>query len=255
MPTSVMYVTPRVYVKKMPNTRVRNSFIKMEKIGKMIEGDMGRMGVNITSKVVFAMERQIERERKRKNPIGKHDRSLEPWRLTAGRNLIAVLRESVDIRKQEVGGKLRYTFLLGQKSFLKLHSPYWAMLNYGGKISIDAKGVPGYFGAGQLPSGLHNDQSFHWTGSSTFIKKKDGGPAKSPIGTRIGLMIPKKLIVGIHYIGAGYQEFLNKGQEGIQFVKDRIYNSANKIKRGEELKVDPILSPKELLKVIKRYWV
>lgn len=213
-------IKPRVYVKKMPNLEVKNSFVNMVKIGKMLEGDMGRAGLSITGLVLTAMNHQIEDRRIRKSPIGKHDLSLEPWRLTAGRNLIAVLRESTEIRKEAIGNNFRYTFVLGQKTFLDKHTGgrgsgsgrkvgYWAMLNYGGKISIDATGVPGYFGSGTQPSSRNNNQSFHWS----------PGFGKSPTGTRIGLMIPKKLIVGINYIYAGYLQYLKYGQSSIMEMK------------------------------------
>jgi len=213
-------IRPRIYVKKMPTSEVEDSIVNTIKIGHMIEGDMGRMGINITSYVLTAMNDKIEAKRKRKNPIGKHDLTLEPWRLTAGRNLIAVLKESVEIRKEIKAGGIRYRFLLGEKTFLDKHTGgrgsgqgkgvgYWAMLNYGGKISIDAKGVPGYFGTGVLPSTKYGgSQSFHWTGSNSL-------GSKGPKGTKIGLMIPKKLITGIDYIAAGYRAFLKMSREGL----------------------------------------
>ena len=207
--TRLGFIKPRVYVKKMPNLEVKGSFVNMEKIGAILEGNMGRAGLSITGLVLTAMSKQIEDKRRRKNPIGKHDLSLEPWRLTAGRNLIAALKESTDIRKEGFGTNSRYTFVLGRIKFLKEHAPYWAMLNYGGKISIDAKGVPGYFGSGTQPSSRNSNQSFHWS----------PGFGKSPVGTKIGLMIPKKLISGINYIGAGYREYLKYGKSSIMEMK------------------------------------
>ena len=262
------YIKPRIYIKKMPNKEVKGSFVNMRKIGAMLEGDMGREGVSITGLVLSVMNDQIESSRKRKNPIGKHDLSLEPWRLTAGRNLIKVLIESVDIKKDDFGNTIKYTFVLGRNSFLKEHAPYWRMLNYGGKISINATGVPGYFGAGQQPSGLHNDQSFHWTGSSSFIKKKDGGPALAPTGTKLGLMIPKKHIVGINYIGAGYQAYLSWGKNSIidmklaveeAFIGNEVgtHPTDEKVKRYEQkmkilqAKKDKLIKP-EIAETIKQ---
>jgi len=223
-----MPVKLRIYTKKFENAEIKNSMVNTIKLGKMIEGNLGRMGVNIAGMVLTSMENRIEAKRLRKNPIGKHDLTLEPWRLTAGRNLMAVLRESVEIRKEPNGNNFRYRFLLGREKFLHDHAPYWRMLDKGGKIKIKTPtgGVPGYFGGGVLPSAHRGGvESFHWTGSNSL-------GTKGPKGAFISLMIPEKLIKGIGYLAVGYSTFLKKAAEGLRKRKQAVKRSIIEAKRS-----------------------
>jgi len=222
----VPVLKPKLTVKKLPRAEMSKGVVNTLAVGKMIEKNLGRIGVGITSLVLTAINRRIEDTRLRR-PAEKHQMDLEPWRIAATHNLINVLRESVEVRKTNKNGNIRYNFLLGEKTFLNIHTGgsarkngYWALLNYGGKISIDAVGVPGYFGGGVLPSATRGGkESFHYTGPTSFKTKKQGGPSTNPKGTRLTLMIPKKSVIGINFIGAGYEKLLELSKKGAVGIK------------------------------------
>jgi len=259
--TRLGMLIPRIQIQKFSDKNIKNRIVNTIKVGAMIEGYLGQAGVSITGKVVEAMHKQIETKRKR--IAEQHQTDLEDWRLTKGRNLIETLRQSVEVRKEIKQGRVRYRFLLGRESFMREHAPYWRMLDRGGKISLDAIGVPGYFGKGLLPSAIKGakiakgqkvsggkyglGESFHYTGATSLGKA-------SPKVTAIGLMIPKRLIKGINYIGAGMKEFNKQAQIGFNIIYNRTHKLAKRAIEGQEIKVDPVLNAKELLNVIKRSW-
>jgi hypothetical protein len=223
--TRLGFPIPKIYIQNFPDKKLKDQIVNTVKVGKMIEGYLGQVGLSITGDVLEAMNKQIENQRKRIRE--DHQKDLEPWRLTTGRNLITTLRQSVEIRKEIKGNQIRYRFLLGREDFLNLHAPYWRMLDKGGKISLKATGVPGYFGKGLLPSATKGEkvsagqkinrgkyglgESFHYTGPTSL-----GG--LNPKGTKLSLMIPKRPIKGINYIGAGVKEFRRVAKEGINII-------------------------------------
>lgn len=112
------------------------------------------------------------------------------WRIeryTQRNNLYNTIEASSKILEEKTpDGHYKQRLLLGNKTFLKQHAPYWRFLNYGG---IPPTTI-GYFGKGYPPKGGGRDV-FHYTGNY------GGRPVKS---FKNFLMVPKKPVTGIHYL-------------------------------------------------------